>query len=128
MKNTEKRLYELFRCLSIQPSTKGYEYAKEAILMKINAEEKGKIIKIGEIYNHIADSRGVSFSSVERAIRYIKQKSISNVNVRPMVLKIFGNVSATGFTNSDFICCICEYLKYNEGKVIKIIDTEKGEV
>ena len=126
MKDIEKRLFELFRGLLIQPAIKGYENTKEAVIMKITAEERGEAIKIGDIYKTIAESKGVSYNAIERTIRYVKLKCVTNPNVRPMALKIFGNVTAQKFSNSDFICSICEYLKYNDNEEIAVIDTEKG--
>lgn len=126
MKNIEKRLFELFRGLLIQPATKGYEYAKEAVIMKITAEERGEAIKIGDIYKAIAENKGISYNAVERAIRYIKLKCFDNPKARSMTLKVFGNVTAHRYSNNDFICSIFEYLKCNDSVEIAVIDTEEG--
>ena len=126
MENIDKRLFELFRGLLLQPATKGYDYAKKAVIMKIAAEERGETITIGNIYKALAESNGVSYNSVERAIRYVKLKSLNNPKARPMVLKIFGNVIPQKYSNNDFICSMYEYLKYNDNEENVVIDTEEG--
>lgn len=101
-----KRLYKLFKALGIGSASSGYSYATEAVVLRLL---HSKYEKVGDIYRHISEEKGVSYAGVERAIRYAR-RNIYEDN-RQLATEIFGD--RQDISNSKFICEICEYIRYN---------------
>lgn len=89
------------RCNS---GTLGYQNTISAIKLKMH----NKMIKIGDIYNIIAEKNNSTYNSVERTIRHSKEIILERPN--EMVLDIFGKVinQKGNISNSNFITIAAE--------------------
>ena len=90
--------------LRYNSGTLGYQNTISAIKFKIH----NKRIKIGDIYNIIAEENNSTYNSVERTIRHSKEKMLEKPN--EMVLDIFGKVlnQQVNVSNSKFITVAAE--------------------
>ena len=90
--------------LRYNSGTLGYQNTISAIKFKIH----NKRIKIGDIYNIIAEENNSTYNSVERTIRHSKEKMLEKPN--EMVLDIFGKVlnQQGNVSNSKFITVAAE--------------------
>ena len=90
--------------LRYNSGTLGYQNTISAIKLKMH----NKRIKIGDIYNIIAEENNSTYNSVERTIRHSKEKMLEKPN--EMVLDIFGKVlnQQGNVSNSKFITVAAE--------------------
>ena len=90
--------------LRYNSGTLGYQNTISAIKLKMH----NKRIKIGDIYNIIAEENNSTHNSVERTIRHSKEKMLEKPN--EMVLDIFGKVlnQQGNVSNSKFITVAAE--------------------
>lgn len=90
--------------LRYNSGTLGYQNTISAIKFKIH----NKRIKIGDIYNIIAEENNSTYHAVERTIRHSKEKILEKPN--EMVLDIFGKVlnQQGNVSNSKFITVAAE--------------------
>ena len=104
LNHEEDIIRDFLYSLGYNPSTLGYQNTISAIKVKIH----NKMIKVGDIYNIIADENDSTYHSVERTIRYAKEKMLEKPN--EMVLDIFGKVlnQKGNISNSKFITVAAE--------------------
>lgn len=103
LESAEEKVSRVLKNLGIPASNSGYDYCKEAILMIIESEKK---VKIGDIYNSIAQKHDISYNRAERNIRSAKIKA-SKIKT-DFYEKIF--VGKDRVVNSVFIFTIAEQL------------------
>lgn len=90
--------------LGYNSGTLGYQNTISAIKLKMH----NKMIRIGDIYNIIAELNNSTYNSVERTIRHSKEIILEKPN--EMVLDIFGKVlnQKGNISNSKFITVASE--------------------
>lgn len=105
----ERKVYQLFKRLNMNPSNLGYTYLKEAIVMV--QEDPSYINSITKrLYVDVANKYETKSSRVDRAMRHAIEKMFESSEASDRT-EVFGAVS--NITNSAFIAAVIEYFKYN---------------
>lgn len=109
----EKKCYDLFRELGINPAYKGYSYLMTAVIDRLDAEKNNIKRSVGDSYAVVSDKFGCNYQNAERNIRHVCYRVFETASEEKKLLlqDIFGQKTAV--TNSKFIACLCEYLKYS---------------
>ena len=108
----EKEVSEFLITIGIPCSILGYKYLKSAIKHAIKDPSWTDNITKG-VYPDIANEYGTTATRVERAIRHAIESSWSRGDIKTLH-EVFGNSTSADKgkpTNSEFICCVAEYLK-----------------
>lgn len=102
-----KKLRSFLNNLGIPPHLKGYDYIIDMIeIITDHDKESGRKIKIGELYNRVAEMHETTPRIVERSLRYVKGRI-----KHPDYIGIDIDVYTEGITNSEFIYRVYTYYK-----------------
>ena len=103
------RISTMLLNIGITPDLKGFEYIKEGVVLII-AKKTGHLSVTKELYPDIAEIAGTTASRVERCIRYVKEKAISQDHGE--IQKTIGiSPYSTKLSNSQFMHCIAYKIK-----------------
>ncbi len=104
LNHEEVVIRDFLHSLRCNSGTLGYQNTISAIKLKMH----NKRIKIGDIYNIIAEENNSTYNSVERTIRHSKEIILERPN--EMVLDIFGKIinQKGNISNSKFITIAAE--------------------
>lgn len=99
-RNADESTVSEFLCqLGVPRALLGFKYLRDIILILL---EDNKNMLISEVYDEVAKKHGiVGIHKIERAIRYVKERTIQYGN-QELLSKIYGE-NVTKLTNKEFI-------------------------
>lgn len=106
---SQKRMSIVLRSLGISPSLKGFDYIMTALTL-IDENESYRY-RTCDLYDKIAAVYDISRSKCERCMRVAADTVFKNADYS-VIKAVFGRPLKNKPTNSEFLACLYEYLRY----------------
>ena len=108
---SQKRISIALRSLGISPSLKGFDYIMTALTL-IDENESYRYHTC-DLYDKIAAVYDISRSKCERCMRVAADAVFKNADYS-VIKAVFGRLLKSKPTNSEFLACLYEYLRYEK--------------